>query len=69
MNWIDENLSGLVNIEADNITTTGIQSQYLNSFPTPYIDGTRSNLQSQIDNILNGTTDGTIYIKGDKGDT
>ena len=67
MNWIDENLSGLVNIEADNITTTGIQSQYLNSVPTSYIDGTRSNLQTQIDNILNGTSDGTVYIKGDTG--
>ena len=69
MNYIDENLSGLVNIEADNIVTTGIQSQYLNSVPTSYIDGTRSNLQEQIDDILNGTTDGTVYLRGPTGPT
>jgi len=69
MNYIDENLSGLVNIEADNIVTTGIQSQYLNSVPTSYIDGTRSNLQAQIDEILNGTTDGTVYLRGPTGPT
>ncbi len=48
----NETLSGLVDIDADTINTN-----FLNTVPTSYFDGLRSNIQQQIDGLIgNGVT-------------
>ena len=59
-----ETLSGLVNIDADTI-----KANFLNSFPTSYLDGVRSNIQQQIDSLigLEGPNAGPTGPQGPRG--